>query len=277
MNYWNYKIEIQPRDPWVEILIAHLSGENFDSFQEVEKGVEAYISEDNSGQIAETFITDFGIENKLELTFEKELVKLKNWNEEWENSFEPVIVDGFCVIKAPFHDLEVSCEHELTIMPKMSFGTGHHPTTYLMVNAMKNLGFENKKVLDMGSGTGVLGILACKLQAKEVLGIDIEDWAVENAIENAKVNGCRIKFELGGKEKIPDAEFDVVLANINRNILVDQKGDYKNAIRQGGTLLLSGFLKQDKDFITEEFESQGFENINAYDKENWVCLVFRKK
>lgn len=277
MNYWNYKIKIQPRNPWAEILIAQLSGEKFDSFQETEEGVEAYISENDSSSLTEDFIKEFGRSNEIELHFDKEFVELKNWNEEWENSFDPVIVDDFCVIKAPFHQLEVSCEHELVIMPKMSFGTGHHPTTYLMVKAMQQLDFKDKEVLDMGSGTGVLGILACKLQAKKVLGIDIEDWAVENAIENAQTNNCQMKFELGGKEKIPAVEFDVLLANINRNILIDQKEIYTKSLKKDGVLLMSGFLQQDKEFLIKEFEEQGFENINDYKKENWICLAFRKK
>jgi len=277
MNHWNYIIKIQPRDPWVEILIAQLSECNFDSFQEIEGGVEAYIAENNYSESTTAIIEDFGKANDLKLSFEKKLVELKNWNEEWESSFPPVIVGEFCVIKAPFHDLDVKCEHLLTIMPKMSFGTGHHPTTYLMVQAMKYLDFKGKDILDMGSGTGVLGILACKLQANNVLGIDIEDWAVLNAIENAKVNKCNMQFELGGKEKIPNRKVDVLLANINRNILVDQKGDYRNVLKVGGVLLTSGFLKQDKEFLIKEFEGQGFETINAYDKQNWVCLAFRKK
>ncbi|MFT6716034.1 MAG: ribosomal protein L11 methyltransferase [Saprospiraceae bacterium] len=277
MNYWNYKIRIQPRDPWVEILIAQLSGHDFDSFQETDDGVEAYISEVDSSESTEGIIKGFAQSNELQLSFEKELVKLKNWNEEWENAFEPVVVGGFCVIKAPFHDVTVKCEHELIIMPKMSFGTGHHPTTHLMVNAMKFLEFKNKVVLDMGSGTGVLGILACKLQAEDVLGIDIDQWAVENAIENSKANNCQMKFEFGGKEKIPAKGFDVVLANINRNILLDQKEDYKEALIKNGILLISGFLKQDKKFLEKEFKNQGFEHINGYEKENWVCLVFQKK
>jgi ribosomal protein L11 methyltransferase len=277
MNHWNYIIKIQPRDPWVEILIAQLSEHNFDSFQEVEEGVEAYIAESNDSELTTAIVEEFGKTNNLSLSVEKELVELKNWNKEWESSFPPVIVGEFCVIKAPFHDLEVKCEHTLTIMPKMSFGTGHHPTTYLMVQAMEYLDFKGKDVLDMGSGTGVLGILACKLQANKVLGIDIEDWAVQNAIENAKVNSCSMQFELGGKEKIPSHKVDVLLANINRNILVDQKEDYWSTLKVGGTLLTSGFLKQDKEFLINEFENQGFKNINAYDKENWVCLAFRKK
>jgi len=277
MNYWNYKIKIQPRDPWVEILIAQLSEEKFDSFQEVEDGLEAYIAENNWTASIDELMKDFEVSNNLRLSFQKEVIALKNWNEEWENSFTPVVVEAFCAIKAPFHELETNCEHELTIMPKMSFGTGHHPTTFMMVKAMQQVDFKNKKVLDMGCGTGVLGILACKLQAAEVLGIDIEDWAVENAIENAQTNHCEMEFELGGKEKIPDIEYDVLLANINRNILVDQKGLYNKSLKSGGTLLLSGFLQQDKEFIKEEFENEGFDNVNTYKKENWVCLVFQKR
>lgn len=277
MNYWSYKIDIQPRDPWVDILIAKLSEIGVESFQESDEGVEAYFSEKDEAFDISSIVTDFGTDNQLQISVSKELIKQQNWNEEWESSFVPVVVDDFCIIRAPFHELNGICEHELVITPKMSFGTGHHPTTYLMVKAMKSIDFNDKNVLDMGSGTGVLGILACKLLANKVLGIDIEDWAVENAIENAQHNKANIEFKLGGKEQIPGDQFDVILANINRNILVDQLLDYANVLISGGKLLLSGFLKQDKDFMENELEKHGFAKLTDYEKDNWICLVLLKK
>ena len=277
MNQWNYSINFQPRDPWVEILIAQLAAFNFDTFEETEKGFHAYISEDNSFKFDDHFIEDFAHLNKLKCTFSKEMIPQKNWNKSWEDSFEPVVVEDFCIIRAPFHEVKSDHLHELIIMPKMSFGTGHHATTFLMVKAMREIDFSQKEVLDMGTGTGVLSILACKLLAKQVMGIDIEEWAVDNARENAKNNKCQVDYALGGKEMIPSRKFDVLLANINKNILIDQKSSYVRTLRSGGVLLISGFLKQDQDDLAFEFEQVDFELVNQYNKENWVCLVFQKK
>lgn len=277
MNYWKYKINIQPRDPWVEILIAELSEVGVDSFEEQEQELTAYFSEGKDNQAIESLVLTLSERNDFKVEVGKELVKQQNWNASWESSFTPVEIDHFCVVKAPFHELDKQFEHELIITPKMSFGTGHHPTTYLMIKAMQKIDFPQKKVLDMGSGTGVLAILASKLQAEYTLGIDIEKWAVENAIENAAENAATVDFKLGSIEQVPKLKFDIILANINRNILVDQLATYAENIRKGGCLLLSGFLKQDKDFMIQIAGSHDFLKVTNYEKDNWVCLMFEKK
>lgn len=276
MDYIKYNFKIQPRDPWVDILMSDLSDLPFDTFEETELGFEAYIPQKfNSKEVFE-LIESYKEKPELSIEFEVQEIAAQNWNAEWESSFTPVSVGNFCNIRADFHPITNEFKHEIVITPKMSFGTGHHPTTYLMVQEMSQLKFDGKKVLDMGSGTGVLAILAKKLGATDVLGIDIEEWAVENAIENAENNHIEAVFKLGGKEQITDKGFDVVLANINRNILLDQISKYSEVMNPKGHLLLSGFMKEDVDMLIESAKNLGFEIIKEEKKEQWICLVFQK-
>lgn len=277
MDYIQYSFELQPREPWAEILMYRLSEDfAFDGFQENEVGLDAFIPAHlDSEQIVE-FLQAWLAENSLEMSFEKSLIPAKNWNEEWESSFEVIKVDDFCSIRAPFHSPSSNTQFDIVILPKMSFGTGHHPTTFSMVKAMRDLNFKGKKVLDMGSGTGVLGILAGKLGASEVSAIDIEEWSVENAKENAKENGVQMEVLLGGKEQIPKKNYDIVLANINRNILMDQAVNYSAVLQSGGSLLLSGFMKEDVEMLLKTFENVGFRLLKEWQKELWICLVLEK-
>lgn len=276
MDYVKYSIEIQPREPWVDILMSELSDFGFDTFEETEEGVDAYLPVKEEGEKLSEYFKNFSHDEAYTFRFEREEIPTQNWNAEWESSFEPVIVGDFCNIRADFHQGNSNCQYEILITPKMSFGTGHHPTTFLMVQAMQNIEFSNTKVLDMGTGTGVLGILAYKLQAESVLGIDIEEWAVENAIENAQKNQSIVEFKLGGKEQIPSETYDVILANINRNILLDQLSKYGDVLCSGGKLLLSGFMKEDVAVLNESASKLGLKLINENKKEQWICLVFQK-
>ena len=278
MDYVEFNIMIQPRDPWAEILSAELTDLGFESFIQEEENLLGYlpIAEDKPEIIA--CLQSFQKHQGVILEFNKQLIKGQNWNAAWENSFEPVLVEQFCSIRAPFHEPPLKhVLHDIIIMPKMSFGTGHHPTTFLMVKAIQKIDLKGMTVLDMGCGTGVLGILAKKVGAKEVLGIDIETWAVENAKENATGNQVEMEVKIGSVAAIPSLKFDCVLANINRNVLCEQLPYYGQALKGGGHLLLSGFMEQDVAFLKTAYEREGFKEINVEQKENWVCIHLRKQ
>lgn len=277
MDYIEYSIQIQPREPWAEILTAELSDFAFETFQENEKCLLAYLPADVDSPEIGDFIKEFAKSNNIAVQFDRKLIKAQNWNAQWEQEFQPVEVDSFCLIRAPFHKIDAhSFKHEVVIMPKMSFGTGHHPTTFLMCKAIEGLDLRGKNVLDMGCGTGVLGILALKCGAKSVLGIDIEEWAVENSIDNAVLNNVVMEVLLGGVEQIPAVQFDLILANINRNVLSVQLAEYHKNLSSNGSLLLSGFMKQDVDFMLKLSTEIGFKQLDISTKENWVCLKLEK-
>ena len=276
MDYHKITISIQPRTPWVDVFIDELGNLGCESFEETESGFNAYIPSSDVTPQFEDQLTTLTKREGIELSFSLENVPTKNWNEVWESSFEPILVGNWCSIMAPFHQNKFETEHTVVIEPKMSFGTGHHETTYMMVQALENLSLNGLKVLDMGSGTGVLAILAKKMQANYVEAIDIEDWAVENCIENAEKNNVELNIKLGGKEQISDKKFDVILANINRNILIDQMPLYAKHINAGGTLFLSGFLSDDELTISDCAKSNNFSPFKKFKKENWLCLGFTK-
>ena len=277
MNYQKIEIKIQPRTPWVDVFIDELGNLGCDSFEETENGFNAYIpSEELNKDLIKHLKTltkrkDF----KFEFVFEE--IPSKNWNEIWESSFEPIIVGNWCSILAPFHKDIYNTQHSIIIKPQMSFGTGHHETTFMMVETMKTIDVNNKKVLDMGTGTGILAILAKKMGADYVEAIDIEREAIHNCIENASNNNVDLVTKLGGKEHIEKKYFDVILANINRNILLDQMKLYSAKLKKGGNLLLSGFLSGDEEKIITSANNNDLHLSHKKNKENWLCLAFTKK
>lgn len=278
MDYKKISVNIQPRSPWVDVFIDELSELGCDSFEETENGFSAYITVELYGDQISSFFEESQKNQQIEsLHYEVETIVTKNWNEVWESSFDPIIVGNWCTIKAPFHKLQSSTTHCVVIEPKMSFGTGHHETTYMMVENMQKLNLDGKKVLDMGSGTGVLAILAKKMKANAVTAIDIEEWAVENCSENATMNNVSFEIKLGGKEQISAKDYDVILANINRNILADQMSTYSESLKSNGKLLLSGFLSDDEAYITDIAQNNNFTFASKAQKENWLCLTFSKK
>ena len=259
------------------ILIAELNEIGYESYDETTNGVNAYILE-KFFEIEK--VKDLQVNNieNVKIDYEWEVIKTQNWNEVWEKNFDPIIVENQCVIRAPFHNDTPKLNHEIIIEPKMSFGTGHHETTYLMLKTMLELDFKDKNVLDMGCGTGVLAILASMLGAKDIIAIDIDEWAYNNTLENIERNNCaHIKTFQGNAGLLTNQQFDTVIANINRNILMDDICQYSKVLKSKGTLLLSGLYDKDLPMIKDEATLHGLEFISFYEKRNWVAAKFIKE
>ena len=273
-NYLEFNFNILPLQPWNEILMAELIEIGFDSFTEEHDGILGYIQKDlfNENQLKEInlFRND---EVKISYTFQ-EMPNI-NWNEEWEKNFSPINVENQVSIRAEFHENQ-NLPHEIIIQPKMSFGTGHHATTYLMIQQMLDLDFQNKAVLDMGCGTSVLAIFAKQKGAGKTVAIDIDEWSVENSVENAERNGVELEVSQGTAENLGKEKFDIILANINRNILISDIPTYVSVLNDGGQLLLSGLCFFDVDDILEVCTQQNLTLKKKLQKEEWVSLLLEK-
>lgn len=276
MNYVEVSFEIDPILPAREVLVAELAELGYESFVESENGLKAYIQEPDFDQAVLSDLMAGQIENQ-KLTFNTQVIQATNWNAEWEKSFDPIIVDNLCLIKAPFHEINGDFQYVITIEPKMSFGTGHHSTTHLMMSEMMTMDLGGKKVLDMGSGTAVLAILAEMRGAAHIDAIDIDEWAYENGVENAQLNGCKhIDCFKGGAELLTDQKYDVIFANINRNILLRDMHAYANVLNEGGDILFSGFYLQDIPHLKQEAIKHGLSFEHHKERNEW-CLVKMKK
>lgn len=260
-----------------EILQAEISEAGFDTFMEIENGFEAYAEQENF---------DKNILHEIQqrysaltpLTFYQDKIEKKNWNEEWEKNYEPVIVDDSVIIRAGFHQPAKNYPHDIIITPKMSFGTGHHQTTHLMVKTQLEMDHANKVVMDAGCGTAVLAIMASKLGAKKIEAFDIDEWSVINGKENAEVNNCgNINIRQG---KISDLtfedNFDIILANINKNILLQEMHQYAAYLKPGGLLLLSGFYDQDIPDLLKAANQYSLTQVKSHEREKWVSLLLKK-
>jgi ribosomal protein L11 methyltransferase len=248
-------------------LIALLADIGFDGFEETETGLNAFI--------AETALDISALNNILAgIAYISTTIEKQNWNQLWESNFEPVQVDDFVGIRAGFHPPMVGVAHEIVITPKMSFGTGHHATTYLVMQAMKGLDFKGKKVLDFGSGTGILAILAEKLGGTSVLAIDNDDWCIENAIENVDINQSRgITIEKADSAQLNE-QFDIVLANINKHIILENLTYLKAVLANTGTILLSGLLVEDEADILFACQKVGWKHQFTNHKNGWIACCF---
>ena len=276
MKYTEVDIKVNPVAPFSDILVARLNEIEFESYTEDETGVKAYVQ---THLLDESAVKEIIAEvaELCELTFSINKVKQENWNKKWESNFEPVHINDRCVIRAHFHDAFPDVEQEIIITPKMSFGTGHHETTSLVMNEMFGIDFKNKSVLDMGSGTGVLAILAAKLGANSLIGIDFDEWAYKNAVENATLNSVtNIDFIHGDADAIGQATFDIILANINRNIILKDIATYVGAMHAQSEILLSGFLKEDIPLILEKSEQLGLQLVVSKHKNKWQMLHLKK-
>lgn len=276
MEYTEVDIRLNPVDPFADILVARLNEIEFESYAEDEKGVKAYVQ---THLLDEESVKEIisEVEGLCELSYTITKVKQENWNEQWESSFEPVYINENCVIRADFHKPITNVEQEIIITPKMSFGTGHHETTSLVMNEMFEIDFDDKSVLDMGCGTGVLAILASKLGANSLVGIDFDEWAVENSVENASLNKVEnIDFVHGDVDAIGEAKYDIILANINRNIILQDIEVYVGAMSTESQILFSGFLEEDVPLILEKSEQLGLELVVLKNKNKWQMLHLRK-
>ena len=273
MQYKEVIFEIRPIEPWRDILLAHLGELHFDSFIEEEKGLKGYILSKN---FAKGVLEELCADLDAHISFHVNDIQQQNWNSIWESDFEPVRVGDACGIRADFHE-PLGVKHEIIITPKMSFGTGHHATTFVMMQQMLNTNFSGKRILDMGCGTAVLAILAEKLGATEIQGIDIDEWAYNNAIENLKINKCNnIQITIGGAEKI-NGFFDGILANINRNVLLNDMPTYSSALKTDGLILFSGFYTDDLVIVKQTALDYGLKYIQHTTKDNWVVAQFVKR
>lgn len=279
MDYIELKIELIPIHPARDILMHELGETGFESFTEEDFGLMAYVSQNeyNEGQVVNVLDRAKTFTHKIEYT--KSVIKQQNWNEVWESNFEPIEIGTKCLVKAPFHNIDKMFDYEITISPKMSFGTGHHETTFLMLSELFEMDLNEKSVLDMGSGTAILAILASKLGAESIDAIDIEEWAFENAAENAEINKVfNIEPMLGDATLLEDKidTYDVVLANINRNILLQDMEKYAAALKPKGDLLLSGFYDVDAEFLLESTQKYGLRIKSKQVKNNWCMLHFER-
>ncbi len=261
-----------PDNALAEIMIAELSELGFDGFEEGEQRLDAFIPEEMFKESALVQII-----GKYGLEFEKKRIPKQNWNEQWKKNYEPVLVDSFCAIRSGFHHPIHHTKYEIIITPKMSFGTGHHATTYLMVAAMGKLAFHQKNILDFGTGTGVLAILAEKMGAKEILAIDTDDWSIENAMENILANHChRIKLEKSGRLPATNS-FDIILANINKNVIFNNLMEMEQHLTKDGVLILSGILADDLFAMRSKAEECSLHISEINERNNWICVRLTKE
>ena len=273
--YIGYHFTIAPLELGSEILIAELGEKAFESFIETETGVSAFVQKD---LWSEDILEDIQIlenpEFKIDYTFEE--IEQVNWNEEWEKNFEPIDVDGKCHVRAPFHE-KTNAEYDIVIEPKMSFGTGHHETTHMMIQHLLETDLVGKKTLDMGCGTAILAILAEMKGAQPIDAIDIDNWCYLNSIENAERNNCKhISVYEGEASLLKEKKYDVIIANINRNILLNDMQQYVDCLNENGILFLSGFYTEDIPVISESCTSKGLTYVKQFERNNWVALKFVK-
>jgi ribosomal protein L11 methyltransferase len=258
---------------WQDLLIALMSERGYEGFEQEETVLKAFIPEKDFDQtVLEELLTAHG------LTYTLERIEERNWNAEWERDFQPVVVEAFCAVRAHFHEPITGVEHELVITPKMSFGTGHHATTYMMLQSLQGMDLRGKRVLDFGTGTGVLAVLAERLGAARVVAIDNDDWSIDNAQENILANGCS-RVVILKEERVANLEgaFDLILANINKHVIVDQLGDLVQHLAEGGVIILSGLLQDDSEDIENEAIKNNLSVSNWMTKGSWICLKAEKK
>lgn len=275
MNY--VEVEISTTDSVVrDIVTAELAELGFESFTESEEGMKAYIQEgDFNAQHLDTMLRALFPHNMPD--YRIAVIQQQNWNEEWEKNYDPVIIDDFCCLRASFHPKPENVELDILIDPKMSFGTGHHPTTVSVIRLMREIDFTGKTVFDYGCGTGVLSIVADKLGAKSITAIDIDEWSLENSEENFRKNGME-EFDLSTRplESFAGTEYDIILANINKNIIIQSLGNLAKISKPGTPILFSGFFTHDLADISEAAAPHGFTYIKHISNNEWAAALFTR-
>ena len=271
--YLGYHFTIEPKELGSEILVAELGELPFESFIDSDLGIVAFIQKDlwNENILDDLFILK---SPEFTISYKIEEIDQVNWNEEWEKNFEPIDVDGKCHVRAPFHP-KTNAEFDIVIEPKMSFGTGHHETTHMMIQHLLEIDVTGMKTLDMGCGTAILAILAEMKGAQPIDAIDIDNWCYLNSIENAERNNCHhITVYEGDAELLKGKKYDLIIANINRNILLNDMQSYVHCLNPKGTLLLSGFYEEDIPYIEESCIGKGLTYVKKFERNNWVSLKY---
>ena len=276
MDYLEVSLVVE-NDDFCEILVAELSEIGFDSFLDTESGIDAYVTEELFDEQAfKQLLEEYAIKTAISYSLKK--IEKKNWNEEWESNFSPIKVGKDVYVRADFHEADNSFLHNIIITPKMSFGTGHHETTSMVMELQLEIDHQQKNVLDVGTGTGILAILASKLGAKNVKSFDIDEWSVTNTLENIEINAVEdVSVRLGTINDEPHAHYEIVLANINRNILLSEIPVYASYLAAGGVLVVSGFYEHDIADIQQVAEEAQLEKVKHLHKNQWAAVVFKKK
>ena len=275
MNYIEYDFTVSPTEMGAEILMAELAEVGFDSFVDTPTGIKAYIPKDSWNEQILQYIY---LLSNPEFTISYQITEIEqvNWNEEWEKNFSPIVVEDLCTVRANFHPVP-NTRYDIVITPKMSFGTGHHETTYMMLQQLLPLSLEGAKVLDMGCGTGILAIMAALRGAHDITAIDIDPWCVENATENVQQNNCSfITIKEGDVSLIAGEQYNLILANINRNILLSDIPAYAQTLLPQGLLLVSGFYVEDLPAIKEKCQEVGLTYLSHIERNRWVSAKFQR-
>lgn len=278
MNYYEISFTVEDEEGYRRDLLINALGEiGFDTFEETETGFNAYIPVDTFNEEA-LIATLNPFYEQFPFSHKSSFIEQKNWNEVWESNFEPIVIGDQIFVRATFHEPRPDVKYEIVIDPKMAFGTGHHQTTSMILQLMLDEDFTGKKVLDMGCGTGILAIMAARLNAGDITAIDYDPVCYDSTIENAQLNGIsNIKALCGSKEAIPDEQYDIILANINRNILLDQMDKYAVVLKPNGTIFFSGFYETpDLDIITQAANQVGLSYVSHMKDKEWVAAKFIK-
>jgi len=274
VDYIEITFQVQPDTIDAELLIAELAIVGFESFQDTNSAIQAYIPENLYNQQVKNSIAE-RTRTQSNIQYKEKKIKDRNWNEEWEKNYSPVLIGGRVYIRAPFHKRHENIKYEIIIEPKMSFGTAHHETTGLVIELMLGEYMNDKTILDMGCGTGVLAIFAELSGAKRILAVDNDSWAYNNTIENCEKNKCKnIHVELGDIDKLGNDKYDLILANINRNILLKDLGSYTKHLVVNGVMILSGFYKEDLQVIQMEAVTYGLKLDKYLQRNNWLAARF---
>lgn len=276
MSYIELIVIVEPKEQGTDILIAELSEIGFESFVDADNGFSAYIKEEQyfENEVKSMFSN---YSDLLKISYDSKIIQQQNWNKEWESNFQPIDVEGKCYIRAPFHESQKRFMYDVIIEPKMSFGTGHHYTTQLMIQKLMKLEIKNKSLLDMGCGTGVLAILASLMGANPITAIDCDDWSYENSIENLQKNNINnVIVHKGNAEILAGKLFHTILANINKNVLLMDMPVYVQSLEKEGNLVLSGFFETDVIELTQKAIDLGLKLEEKVVNDQWTVLHFIK-
>lgn len=267
---------MNPVDPWNDLISSDLGEIKYESFNQTENGIQAFIkAEEFSENDLSLLLNEYS--ESCETSYQIKEIESINWNKEWEKNFSPIVVADKCIVRATFHNLDRKYDYDIVINPKMSFGTGHHATTHLMIEQMLKLDMQNQSILDMGCGTSVLAILAAKKAAKVVFAVDYDEWSVRNSIENIKLNNIdNIEVKKGSEEQIIGGHFNLILANINLNALLHQIETYYQVLEPKGSIFFSGLLEKDLNKLLAKIKQLGLVVKETKQKDKWIMVHCEK-